>query len=86
MSGHKDKQASINASKNKPVITESQSTQASQEPVSLIVPFHKNTILTTVGGRKTQALIDYVYHAFQNCFSIKLPIKIQICTHVHSKR
>ncbi|MEW8547939.1 MAG: reverse transcriptase domain-containing protein [Candidatus Thiodiazotropha sp.] len=58
MSGHKGTQAKNNPEINNTVMKESKSTQAHPEPVSLIAPFHKNTILTTVGGRKTQALID----------------------------
>ena len=33
-------------------------TQANSETVNLIAPFHKNTILVTIGGRKTPALVD----------------------------
>ena len=70
MSGHKGKQAkntSNNSSKtykhyteNGNVHKESTSKPSSEtpEPVCLVAPFHKNTILTTIGGKKTPALVD----------------------------
>ena len=50
MSGHKGKSANNNTSRL--------SNPASPASISLVAPFQKITILVSVGGRKTQALVD----------------------------
>ena len=63
MSGHKGKIAkgfseSEKSQSNQADPASSQSMQTDPVSVNLVAPFHKNTILVSVGGRKTQALVD----------------------------